>query len=252
MRASWQCWRSPTSLWDRVTTPTYRPTSPTCARPQNRSCQNSGGLMPLAETPRAHWILRFLGQHDHVEIQQRVVESHITPVGQISQSPKRGYAHRWQLGTLFAGPHGLALLAASNGNNLYFEPPLPLLQFPLRLGAMYWHGSLRVGQQRQPAVAAMRLTGPDPLGTPPVRFHRLSHGPAPAETPATKTRCQHTTMWLAPNIGVTCASNRARVTTPSCSEQRALQRGWGGSSKKIRTGRRRHPCPVAHAHKPGL
>jgi hypothetical protein len=108
--------------------------------------------------------------------------------------------------TYFIDDKGVFRTSAGTADDpLTFDPPLPVLTFPWKLGKSWtWHGKIGLaGAESVPAEATFTLTGPEELKTPAKKFvevYKLVQ--AYSLTSAEGKQAWRNTQWLAPNVGL--------------------------------------------------
>jgi hypothetical protein len=101
-------------------------------------------------------------------------------------------------------PKGLMLVALGSGEPLRFDPPLPMLRFPLKAGDVAkWRGTLVGKKIKQAASALVRVGGAETLTQDNTK--RLAYRVDMViviSRSKDKVERQQTTLWFAPEIGL--------------------------------------------------
>lgn len=100
-------------------------------------------------------------------------------------------------------PKGVLLLALGGNDTLRFQPPLPLIGFPLQSGAVYsWQGKLIGKKTQMSGSAVVRVAGAETLTQGKMQRFAYRLDLVIATKDGDKTNRQQTALWFSPGIGL--------------------------------------------------
>lgn len=102
-----------------------------------------------------------------------------------------------------AAPKGLLLVALGSSEPLRFQPPLPLIRFPVKFNETYsWSGTLTGKKTKMLGYALVRVAGAENLVQDKIKRVAYRLDMIIATKKQDKFERQQTTLWFAPNVGL--------------------------------------------------
>ncbi|MCL5283850.1 MAG: hypothetical protein M1330_03955 [Armatimonadetes bacterium] len=98
---------------------------------------------------------------------------------------------------------GIYRLAGGPHASLLFNPPMPLLRYPIQNNAVYtWHGMMKGPNVSVPAKAYYQVSGPETISTAAGRFQAYQVDMAILATVKQQSIRLPSVFWFAPNVGM--------------------------------------------------
>lgn len=98
---------------------------------------------------------------------------------------------------------GVRQIAIGKGPEVLIDPPLTVMSFPVTEGTTYpWNGELKIGQRKQPAQIAVRVTRKEPVETKAGKFEAFRVDTTLTLLGQGRNMAVPSVSWYAPGVGL--------------------------------------------------